>query len=188
MGDNPHSHANESKQAEKRAEAYRLRLRGLSLRAVAAELGVSHQTVSNWTRTEADALVLPLADELRKQQHERLEELRQAALAVLERQHVLVSHGRVIREGEPEIDEETGEAVIRAGAGEPLPDDGPALQAIDRLLKVEERLSRLHGLDAPAQQEITATVESRPAELLALLDRTRAGVEAQEAELTGGET
>lgn len=168
MADVPQSHANPAVLAENRAEAYRLKLRGLSDRAAGAEMGVSHTTIQNWTKVEADDRVLPLADELRKVQLERLGEMRQSALEVLERIHLTVSHGKVIKDD----------------YGTPLEDSAPRLAAIDRLLRVEERIAKLMGLDAPTRSEIEARVEQKPAELLALLAKVRAEQEAAEAELT----
>ncbi|MGW4129480.1 hypothetical protein [Amycolatopsis japonica] len=168
MPDPGHNQANRAEQAEKRAAAYQLKLRGYSDRAAGAELGVSHTTIQNWTKQQADEIVLPLAAELRKVQLERLGEMRQAALEVLARLHYTVSHGKVV-----------------TMAGEPLEDDGPKLQAIDRLLRIEERISKLMGTDAPTRAEIEARVEPRPTELEALIVNARARMEADEAELTG---
>ena len=85
-----------------------------------------------------------------------LDELAQAARAVLERKHLVVSQGRVVRLGKPYIDKETGEAEVDDGRGEPLEDDAPVLQDIDRLLKIQERRARLLGLDAPQRVSIEA--------------------------------
>lgn len=169
MADVPQSRSNPAELAEKRAAAYRLKLRGLSDRAAGAELGVSHTTIQNWTRQEADEIVLPLAVELRKVQLERLGEMRQAALEVLERFHYTVSHGKVICDSD----------------GVPLEDDGPRLQAVDRLLRIEERIAKLMGLDAPTRAEIEARVEPQPVELQAMLARVREQVEQDEATLRG---
>lgn len=170
MADIPQNHANEAQLAEKKAEAYRLRLRGLTLRQAAAKLGVSHQTIANWSRAEADATVLPLANELRTQQLERLDQMRQSALEVLERYHVVVNQGRVV-----ELD------------GTPIEDDAPVLAAIDRLLKIEERRSKLMGLDAPVRSEIEARVEPKPATLIAKIEAAREAVARKEAELGGSD-
>ncbi|MCU1685097.1 MAG: hypothetical protein JWQ81_5836 [Amycolatopsis sp.] len=139
-------------------------------RAAGAEMGVSHTTIQNWTKQEADERVLPLADELRKVTLERLGEMRQSALEVLERIHLTVSQGKVIKHD----------------FGIPLEDSAPRLAAIDRLLRVEERIAKLMGLDAPTRSEIEARVEQKPAELLALIAKARAEQDATEAELTGG--
>jgi hypothetical protein len=80
---------------------------------------------------------------------------------VLERNHVTVSHGRIIR-GENE---------------EPLLDDGPVLTAIDRLLKIQERRAKLLGLDAPARHEVVTldALDTEIARLSAELGRTAPG-------------
>lgn len=82
----------------------------------------------------------------------RLEKLERAAIEVLERHHVTVNNGHVIK-----LDD-----------GEPLLDDGPVLAAIDRLIKIEaERekntaaLRKLFGLDAPARVDATITEVTR---------------------------
>jgi hypothetical protein len=93
-------------------------------------------------------------DELREQELQHLDALRRKAWEVMERQHVLVSGGRVVRDGQ-ELDEE-GEEI--PGTGERLQDDGPTLQAMDRLLKIQERISKLRGLDAPVVVDSTATI------------------------------
>lgn len=166
----PQSRSNRAQDAERRAEAYQLKLRGLSDRAVAERMGVSHTSIQNWTKQEADERVLPLADELRKVQLERLGEMRQAALEVLERFHYTVSHGKVICDQD----------------GVPLEDDAPRLAAVDRLLRVEERIAKLMGLDAPTRAEIEARVEPQPAEVMALINRARQQVEDDEAFLKEG--
>lgn len=168
MGDTPQSHSNRAETAELRAEAYRLKLRGFSDRAAGDRMGVSHTTIQNWTKQEVDERVLPLADELRKVQLERLGEMRQSALEVLERFHYTVSHGKVIKDDD----------------GAPLEDDTPRLAAIDRLLRVEERIAKLMGLDAPTRSEIEARIEPKPAELLSAIEAARRQSEADEAELT----
>lgn len=190
-GGNSHNKRTEAETAELRARAYQLRLRGLTLRQAAAELGVSHQTVANWSKTEADETIAPLAAELRQQQLDRLSEMRQRALEVLERAHVTVSHGRVIREGQPDIefDDETGEptAVIREGQGAPILDDGPVLAAMDRLLRIEERIAKLAGLDAPTRVDATvdAVVTEAPAEVSELIRQARERNATRLAALTG---
>lgn len=171
----PQGRKNNAVHAEQQAEAYRLRLRGHSFREIGAQLGVSHETARKWTQVEAEKLTLPLADELRKQQLDRLNEMRLAALAVLERKHVHISEGRVVRDKNPE----TGDV------GEPIEDDAPVLAAIDRLVKIEDRMAKLLGLDAPVQQQIAATVESKPVELLGLLAAAREQVAQDEARLRG---
>ncbi|MFE3381303.1 hypothetical protein [Streptomyces anulatus] len=78
---------------------------------------------------------------------ERLEELEAAARQVLTSRHILVNNGRVILHPDTE---------------QPMEDDGPVLQAIDRLVKIEdarrrngERRASLNGFNAPVQTEVS---------------------------------
>lgn len=175
MASNPHSRANPADRAEEQVKAYNLRLRGHSLREIGRLMSISHEKARQLISLEADARVLPLADELRKQQLDRLNEMRMAALKVLEREHVHISEGRVVRDKDPETGDYT----------DPIVDDAPVLAAIDRLVKIEDRMSKLLGLDAPVQSEVTATVEHKPAEVLDLIAQAKARSEAEEAVLRG---
>jgi hypothetical protein len=56
---------------------------------------------------------------------------------------------------------------------------------IEVAVKVSERRARLLGADAPVQQEINATVEHKPAEVLELISQAKARSEADEAVLRG---
>lgn len=129
--------------AARDAEAARLRSRGLTYRQIADELGMAgpgkaHEAVKRvLTETVGEA-----AEDLRMVELERLDQMYQAALKVLETEHYAVSHGKVI--------------YLEEG-GPPLTDDGPVLQAIDRLLKVQERRAKLLGLDAPAKTNVTVS-------------------------------
>ncbi|MCM1943147.1 hypothetical protein NC239_33590 [Streptomyces sp. G3] len=66
-----------------------------------------------------------------------LDDLFVSAMEILERDHVMVSHGRVI----------TGED------GRPLLDDGPRLAALRELRAIRESYRKLHGVDQPAKVE-----------------------------------
>jgi hypothetical protein len=69
-------------------------------------------------------------------------------MAVLHRRHVVVQSGKV----------------VKGDDGQPIPDDGPVLQATATLLRVMERRARLHGLDAPAKHEVL-TLDAIDAEI-----------------------
>jgi hypothetical protein len=145
--------------AQRDAEAARLRSQGWTYERIADHLGYSDK--SNARRAIEKVLkdtVQEAGDELRTMERERLDRLSEAAWAVLERQHVTVSNGRVISLPDPE----TGES-------KPLPDDGPVLQAIDRLLRISESRRKLEGLDAPSRVSVDA--ENLGAEIGAILDR-----------------
>lgn len=91
----------------------------------------------------------------------RLTGLEEAAREVLERNHVTIANnGQVVHHD-----------------GEPLIDDAPVLQAIDRLLKIEEQRRRngesrrkLLGMDAPSRVSVEAEQLGR--EIGRLLDAT----------------
>ncbi|MFD9764733.1 hypothetical protein ACFWXI_14520 [[Kitasatospora] papulosa] len=127
--------------AQRDAEAARLRARGLTYQQIADELGwTSRGDAHHAVQRALEATVKEAADEVRAIELDRLDTLYVAAMDVLERQHVTVSNGRVVSLNE-----------------EPLPDDGPVLAAIDRLLKIQERRSKLLGLDAPSKAAISIT-------------------------------
>jgi len=78
------------------------------------------------------AVVQQAGAELVASEAAQLDDLYVAALEILERDHVTVSHGKVI----------TGDD------GQPLLDDGPKLSAIRELRAIRESYRKLHGLDA----------------------------------------
>lgn len=177
-GDGKFTHSIET--AERDAEACRLRVRAMSYPAIAKALGfadASHaaQAVSRALR----ATVEEPAAEVRKTEIERLDGMYQAALDVLERMHVTVSQGRVVQHrvaGTGTWDPETRTWVGAEWVD--LADDGPVLQAIDRLLKIQERRARLLGLDAPVKHEVR-NVDALDAEIEQLVARLAAGGKAE---------
>lgn len=139
--------------AQREAEAARLRSLGWTYQRIADELGWSnkgdaHHAVQKVLRDT----VQEAGDDLRALELSRLDTMYVAAMEVLERSHVTVSNGKVVT-----LD------------GAPLPDDAPVLAAIDRLLKIQERRSKLLGLDAPVKRDIALTDE-RAAAIEALVE------------------
>lgn len=123
--------------AVRRLRALELRLDGQSYRAIGAQLGVSGKTA--WedvqaSLTELAALELANAAELRALELERLDALTIEAARILRTTHPLIAGGKVLAD---------------------LTDDGPKLQAIDRLLRISESRRKLLGLDAPALTALT---------------------------------
>lgn len=59
--------------AEEQIECYELRLKGLSFQAISTATGLSVGTVYNRVKSEIDARVLPLAEEVRKMELDRLD-------------------------------------------------------------------------------------------------------------------
>ncbi|MEV5819285.1 hypothetical protein AB0L22_08930 [Micromonospora haikouensis] len=162
--------------AERRAKNVALRMAGKSWAAIAAELdyGSPGAACQDFSRAlEASIAEQHRSVELyREEELQRLDMLLAEAWAVLKRQHVTVSHGRVIR------DEETDK---------PLIDDGPTLAAIDRVLKIQERRAKYLGLDAPTKVEAITidALDAEIAKLAAELEADQAGEAAGVASAQG---
>jgi hypothetical protein len=135
--------------AERRRRALQLRQAGASLSQIGEHLGVSESRACRIVQDALAATVREPAEEIRALELARLDQLWVEATKVLRRQHVTVSNGRV---------------VIHPGTKAPLEDDGPVLNAIDRLLKIQERRARLLGLDAPTKHEVL-TLDAIDAEI-----------------------
>jgi len=106
------------------------------------ELGLEHHISAERARQIYWAVVkeVPFAEvsEYRLEQLERIGELRREAIGILNTKHITISNGQVVIYN-----------------GQPVLDDGPRLNAILTLLKIEERQAKLLGLDAPARAEIS---------------------------------
>jgi hypothetical protein len=177
--------------AERDAAAARLRSRGRTYAQIAEELGLSGKQVAfDCVQRAIKAIVKEPATEALAIELERLdldlirlEELETEARTVMRRNHLTVSHGKVISTANPDT-----------GKEEPLLDDGPVLQAIDRLVRIEEargrnsdRRARLLGLNAPTRVDaIVHEVTQQDLELQELLREAKAKVAAQEQAIHGG--
>lgn len=141
--------------ARRDAEAAELRSQGQTYQAIADRLGFANRTNSRRAVERAlAATVREAADEVRALQLAQLDRLTREALAVLEREHLVVSHGRI----------------INGPDGKPLMDDAPVLQAIDRLIRIQERRAKLLGLDAPTKVE-TWNIDAIDAEIRRLQEQ-----------------
>lgn len=152
--------------AQRDAEAARLRARGLSYRQIAAELTVDVATAHAAVQRALNAVIEDAGEEVRKLELERLDTMYAAALEVLDRQHVTVSNGKIIRRQVGWERDDAGE-IQCDGEGKPIAiyedllDDSPVLQAIDRLLRIQERRAKLLGLDAEKKINVSGGVAYR---------------------------
>lgn len=130
--------------AERDAEAAYLKADGLTYQQIADRLKFCDRGEA-WRAVQRAlaAIVRDSAEKLRAVEAAKLDELYVEALDVLSRDHVTVSHGKV----------------VKGDDGQPLLDDGPKLQAIDRLLKVRESYRKLLGLDAATKTEVSGGVK-----------------------------
>lgn len=134
--------------AARDARACELRAQGWTLKRIADELGFSHHTsVRDACRRAIRDIVQGPAEQLLAVHTERLETLYEAALEVLEADHVVVSHGKVITMADPETGEE-----------KPLKDHAPKLAAIREARSTLESFRKLVGLDAEQKINVSGGV------------------------------
>lgn len=131
------------------AQAADLYADGLNYQQIADQLGYAHRSDAKKAIDRAKADVArPAVTKLIAAESEELDALYVEAVAILQRNHVTVSHGKVIMWLNPETGQE-----------EPLQDDGPKLAAIQTALRVRESYRKLHGLDQPAKTEVSGGVK-----------------------------
>lgn len=125
--------------ATRDAKACELRAQGLTYAAIGIKLNLSKgQAYESVQRALRDTLTEP-ADDVRQLELIRLDELSRKAREVMLAKHLVVDKGAVV-----------------LWEDEPLVDDAPVLQAIDRLVKIQERRAKLLGLDSPQRVSIDA--------------------------------
>jgi len=146
----------------RRAQAIAMRSAGQTWEMVAATLGyaskgAAHKDVGVALAERAAKTALSL-DQFREQEIEHLQELRRKAMDVLNAEHMHVNAGQVVYS--PKRDRETGDLILDPETREPiltaipLRDSLPTLQAVDRLVKVAERMARLLGADQAIKVEV----------------------------------
>lgn len=149
------------------AQAAALRARRKTYQQIADELGMASKSSAYEAvqRALRDALSEP-AEQARQMELDDLDRAQRHVLEVLERNHVTVSHGRVVRRLIDFERDDGGEYLLdedgkRIGIYEDVLDDGPILQAVDRLIKIGESRRKLLGLDAATKMDVSGTVTSR---------------------------
>jgi hypothetical protein len=156
------SHATQALVAERRAKVLQMRVASVPVSVIAQQFGVSESTIHmdvNRALETRSKLLDEATQEYRSLECEKLEALERTAWTVLHRKHYHVAaSGKVGRHPD------TGELLI---------DDGPTLQAISSLLRIQERRAKLLGLDAI----VKASVEVKQVD---------SGVDAEIARLLSG--
>ncbi|MGW2177704.1 hypothetical protein ACWCXX_06310 [Streptomyces sp. NPDC001732] len=121
------------------AAASLLKAEGKTYQEIADELGYYDRGhVWRGVQRARRSVLREPAEELVQVEADRLDELYVEALAILERDHVMVSHGKVV------CDEN----------GVPIRDDGPRLAALRELRQIRKSYRKLHGLDSPAKVDM----------------------------------
>lgn len=144
-------------------QIWALRIRGFSPTQLATHFKTSTQVINNAITRAAAALDTEVPATVVKLELQRLDLLLLKALDVLEGTHVAFSHGKVMYD---------------PNTHEPYIDTAPVLAAINTVLKIQERRSKLLGLDrdttqpqetddpAPELQEMIAQVEQAAEQFL----------------------
>lgn len=144
---------------------------------LAERFGYYHRSDARFAILRAKADVArPAVTKLIAAESEELDALYAEAVAILQRHHVTVSHGKVITWRNPETGDE-----------EPLVDDGPRLQAIRVALDVRKAYQDLHGLKQPAKVDATIhQVTQQDLELQEMLREAKAHADLEEQEIRDG--
>lgn len=130
-------------QADIDARAAGLRSRGMSYRKIADEMGCSVHAAHERVQRALAAVPAEAVEAIRAIEGERLTEAIAVALTELRRDHIMVSHGRIVRD-------EDGNALI---------DHGGKLAALHAYVKASESYRKLMGADLPVEQHARVTIE-----------------------------
>ncbi|MFI5687889.1 hypothetical protein [Streptomyces sp. NPDC051636] len=159
--------------AQRDAYAAQLRAQRWTYQQIADELGIDKSNaIMAVRRAIRDACAGP-GKELVDLEVTRLEAMYDEVLDILNADHVLVSHGKVIYDQ----------------AGNPLPDYDIKLRAIDRALRARESFRKLLGLDAAVKVDATVhEVTQQDLELQEMLREAKARTDLEERQILDGGT
>jgi len=142
----------DERDAERNAEIFRLRTEEWTQPQIAKKFGISQQRVSQICDQAMKNLTLPAIEDMRKAAAAKLDLAEQAVWEVLRRKHVVVQGGRPARHSHVDDDgvEQPGEVII---------DDKPILDAVDRLLRIEQRRAVTFGYEAEQKVNLSGGVK-----------------------------
>lgn len=156
--------------AQRTAQVMAYQAQGYTIRETARLLGISESTVRRTMERVAKRIPAEDAKSWRQVQLLRLERLYEACQAVLTASHVVVSNGQVVRrrvfddEGNPLWDNvygPTGELLFGPDGQplvehrtEPIEDQGPILEAVAEMRKIETEITKLLGTQTPVKQAV----------------------------------
>ncbi|MFC9821387.1 hypothetical protein ACFWG6_30905 [Streptomyces erythrochromogenes] len=125
------------------ARAAELRAQGWTYQAIADELGYYDKSHA-WRQLQnaRKRILKPALEQLIATEMQQLDELYVAALEILEREHVAISQGKIMKDDD----------------GTPILDDGPRLAAIREMRMIRESFRKLHGLDAEKKVNVSGGV------------------------------
>lgn len=132
---------------ERDREVYRLRIHvGLTFQEIADQLGYADPSgPAHAFKRVLDAVPRQISEDARNAEIAHLEMLRARLLALLDKDYYTVQQGKVIFDPLSPV-------------SQPLKDTGPVLAAIDRLVKIEERIAKLQNLENQGPAVVVANV------------------------------
>jgi AraC-like DNA-binding protein len=132
--------------ADRAAEAARLKAAnpGMTYQQIADAVGY-HDKAGAWRAVQRcrESVIRQAGAELVAAEAAHLDDLFVAALEVMEKDHVVVSHGRV----------------VYGDDGQPLIDPSPRLAALREMRMIRESFRKLYGTDQPTKTEISGGVK-----------------------------
>ncbi|MFF7837567.1 hypothetical protein ACFZC6_01835 [Streptomyces ossamyceticus] len=149
--DRPHNNRNgrfepSQKAADRAAHAARLRAENpqLTYQQIADAVGYPNRGDA-WRAVQRcrEAVIREAGAELVASEAQQLDDLFVAAMEILERDHVVVSHGHI----------------VKGDDDRPILDDGPKLAALREMRQIRESYRRLFGVDQPAKVEHSGGVK-----------------------------
>lgn len=135
----PSNMPDDAHQAAQMVAALKHRREGLTFRGIAEAMGCSASTAYRLVKQGLAEYIGEPAAELRQLESERLDDLISRAYKVLMADHIVVQHGKIVRDED----------------GNPIRDHGPTLAAINTLKSLSAELRKLHGLDMPTRTDVT---------------------------------
>jgi hypothetical protein len=135
-------------QIAKDQRAAEMRSRSMTYQQIGDALGVSRQAAHQAVQRAISEIPREAAEEVLRLELEKLDFLERKLFVIMQKEHLRVGNsGKVVTY--------EGELVL---------DDGPVMQAIQGLLRVAERRSKLLGINAPEKHEVI-TLDAVQAEI-----------------------
>lgn len=164
------------KNAERDMRAADLHGQGWSYARIAAELGFGNRQAAYDSVMRAFEMIpTPGAKHAKRVDLERIDRLIEKNWEALERQHVMVSNGRVVRRRTGDQVNEDGALVLDAD-GKPLGvyqdvlDDGPIAVHATVILRLIERREKIFGYGAPAMSRVEVVTPEAIEQQIAVLE------------------
>ena len=129
--------------AERDAEAARLFSQGLNYREIGDRFGITRQAAMRAVQRAVREAVQEAGEAALRVHLDRMEWLFEKAVEVIEADHIVVSHGRIVKDDD----------------GNPLQDHAPVLSAINSARQCLESVQTLTGMKQPTKIEHSGGVK-----------------------------